>query len=161
MTAMTEITPAITNALKAFESLPHCRHLGMRVTDLSAGKGGMIVPYAENLIGNPKTGVIHGGVITTLLDTLCGLVVMAAAPEGRPVATLDLRIDYLKPATPGRHVRGYAECYKVTASVAFARGFAFHDDETDPIAHCTGSYMIAGPGFRAIDAAPTDGGEPC
>jgi len=153
--ALIETSPAMTDVLKAFESLPHCRYLGMRVTTLSPQRVEMVVPYAENLIGNPKTGVVHGGVITTLLDTLGGLAVMAAAPAARPVATLDLRIDYLKPATPGMDIRGVAECYKVTASVAFVRGHAFHADETNPIAHCTGTYMMSGSGFRAVDATRT------
>jgi uncharacterized protein (TIGR00369 family) len=156
--AMIETSPAMTYALKAFESLPHCRYLGMQLTALSTERVEMFVPYAENLIGNPKTGVVHGGVITTLLDTLGGLAVMAAAPEGRPVATLDLRIDYLKPATPGMNIRGVAECYKLTASVAFVRGHAFHEDTSDPIAHCTGTFMISGTGFPASDAEPASDG---
>ena len=73
----------------------------------------MSLDYDEKLIGNPRTGVVHSGV-TALLDTLCGLVVMTTVQEGTPLATLDLRIDYLRPATPGETIRATAECYKVT-----------------------------------------------
>lgn len=109
----------------------------------------MSLDYDEKLIGNPRTRVVHSGVITTLLDTLCGLVVMSAVPEGTPLATLDLRIDYLRPATPGETIRAAAECYKVTANVAFARGAAFHASPNDAIAQCTGTFMLGGVGFSA------------
>src|ERR1700743_3329739 len=35
------------------------------------------LPYSENLVGDPQTGVVHGGVITGLLDHTCGLAVMS------------------------------------------------------------------------------------
>ena len=57
----------------------------------------MRVAYRAELVGNPETGVVHGGVITTLLDSVCGLAVFSSFTQMRPVATLDLRIDYLKP----------------------------------------------------------------
>jgi acyl-coenzyme A thioesterase PaaI-like protein len=114
-------------------------------------------------------------VITALLDTLCGAVVMAAVAEGTPLATLDLRIDYLHPATPEETIRASAECYKVTANVAFVRGLAYHEAIDDPIAHCAGTFML-GTGFSATAAgaaaasaadagvaaaAGTSGGQPC
>jgi acyl-coenzyme A thioesterase PaaI-like protein len=58
------------------------------------------------------------------------------------IATLDLRIDYMKPATPHREVRARAHCYKMTRHVAFVRGVAFHDDEADPIATSAGTFML-------------------
>ena len=62
----------------------------------------------------------------------------------RPQATLDLRVDYLRPATPGRTIVGRATCFAVTRSVAFARGTAYEEDEGDPIASVTGTFMFTG-----------------
>ncbi len=138
---------------RIFEAIPHCQALGMKIIELRHGKGFMEVAYHKSLIGNPKTGVVHGGVITALLDTLCGVVVMSAIPEGTPLATLDLRIDYLHPATPGEMIRASAECYKVTEHVAFVRGLAYHDVAADPIANCTGTFMLAATGFAPKAAA--------
>jgi uncharacterized protein (TIGR00369 family) len=128
----------------------------MKVIELRPNKGFMSVAYHPSLVGNPKTGVVHGGVITALLDTLCGMVVMASVPDDTPVATLDLRIDYLRPARPGEEIRAQAECYKVTENVAFARGLAYHDTVGDPIANATATFMLTGTGFsvaRAISGA--------
>lgn len=158
--------PELSRVKKIFEDIPHCQALGMKVIELRHGKAFMGLDYSDDLVGNPQTGVVHGGVITALLDTLCGIVVMTSVPEHTPIATLDLRIDYLHPATPGEAIRASAECYKVTANVAFVRGFAYHDNVGDPIAHCTGSFMLAATGFAPEYASENakgtkEGGQPC
>jgi uncharacterized protein (TIGR00369 family) len=158
--------PDLARVASAFANIPHCRLLGMRLDEVRRGSGMMSLDYDEKLIGNPRTHVVHSGVITALLDTLCGLVVMTKVPEGRPLATLDLRIDYLRPATPGETIRATAECYKVTENVAFVRGAASHGAPQDPIAHCTGSFMLGGVGFSAGAVVEQTGagegrGRPC
>jgi uncharacterized protein (TIGR00369 family) len=152
--------PDLARIVTAFAGIPHCRLLGMRLEEVRRGSGMMSVDWDERLIGNPRTRVVHSGVVTALLDTLCGLVVMATVPDGTPLATLDLRIDYLRPATPEQTIRAAAECYKVTASVAFVRGLAFHATREDAIAHCAGTFMLGGAGFSAAAAVP-EGGRPC
>jgi uncharacterized protein (TIGR00369 family) len=159
-------SPDLARVVSAFANIPHCRLLGMRLDEVGRGSGIMSLDYDEKLIGNPRTRVVHSGVITALLDTLCGLVVMTKVQEGTPLATLDLRIDYLRPATPGETVRATAECYKVTANVAFVRGAAFHVTPQDAIAHCTGTFMLGGVGFSAGAAVEQPstretGGQPC
>ncbi len=174
---MAAVTPAnlpdLARVVAAFASIPHCRLLGMRLEEVRRGSGMMSLDWNERLVGNPVTRVVHSGVITALLDTLCGLVVMAGVPEGTPLATLDLRIDYLRPATPEKRIRASAECYKVTHSVAFVHGLAYNDDAADAIAHCTGTFMLGGVGFSAAaagggepgagrsDGGQSEGGQPC
>jgi acyl-coenzyme A thioesterase PaaI-like protein len=60
----------------------------------------------------------------------------------RHQATLDLRVDYLRPAQAGRTVIGRGECYGVTRSIAFVRGTAHDGDAGDPVAHVTGTFMF-------------------
>ena len=144
-----ESAPDLARIISAFEGIPHTNALGMRFLSLHRGRGSMAVDYDARLVGNPRTGVIHGGVITALLDTLCAAVAMTSVPENTPLATLDLRIDYLHPATPGETIRASAECYKVTANVAFVRGLAYHETIDDPIANCTGTFMLGATGFSA------------
>jgi uncharacterized protein (TIGR00369 family) len=139
--------PNIARIIEAFEKIPHCRALGMTVMELHDGHGLMYVPFHDRLIGNPKTGAFHGGVITALLDTLGAMVVMASIPEHTSVATLDLRIDYLRPGTPGQTLFASAECYRVTTSVAFVRGFSYQETFREPIAHGTATYRLGGSGF--------------
>lgn len=123
--------------------VPHARALGMEIVKTGKGLCRMRVPYAEHLVGNPDTGVLHGGVITSMLDNACGVAVQLALPEPTSIATLDLRIDYMRPAEPGLDVFGEAQCYRVTRSVAFVRGTAFHSDPEDPVATCVGAFMLA------------------
>lgn len=109
----------------------------------------MRLDYHERLAGNPETGVVHGGVISTLLDTVAGLTAMSAVSPTTPVATLDLRIDYLKPARPGDAIFADADCFRLSSSVAFVRATAHHGDNTDPIAHCIATFMLNAAGFTS------------
>lgn len=129
--------------------VPHSAAIGMTFVDVEPDAAILMVPYANKLVGNPDTGVIHGGVITSLLDNAAGIAVHCHMGERTGMATLDLRIDYMRPATPGEDVYARAECYMVTNSVAFVRGSAYHlkDGEHDlqnPIATCVASFMLTG-----------------
>ncbi len=117
------------------------------VMDFADGKSRMRLPYGEHLIGDPDTGVVHGGVITGLLDQACGMAVGMALREHRPFATLDLRIDYLKAAKPGEDIFVEAECLKITHEIAFARGVAFQESRDTPIAIATGNFMMTSTPF--------------
>ena len=143
-------------------SIPHSRAIGMRPIEVKDGIALMCVPYDAKLVGNPATGVLQGGVITSVLDSASGMAVgsKVAASGWRPIATLDLRIDYMKPATPGRDVIARAECYKVTRNVAFVRGVAYHEDPSDPIATTVATFMLSTPDREppAGPAAAASGG---
>jgi uncharacterized protein (TIGR00369 family) len=86
--------------------------------------------------------VLHGGAITALIDACSGASVFAALTEWKPIATLDLRIDYLRAGEAGRAILCRASCYKITRNVAFTRALAYHDDEADPIASSMGTFMV-------------------
>lgn len=122
--------------------VPHAEALQFMVVEIRAGETVCKVPYAEYLVGNPDTGVVHGGVITSLLDNACGIAVGSKTMLRGQIATLDLRIDYMKPATPGLDVIGYTRCYKVTRHIAFVHGAAYHEDPGDPIATTAMTFML-------------------
>lgn len=123
--------------------VPHDRALGIELVEMTETHALVRLPYDAKLVGNPDTGVLHGGAITALLDTSSGMSVFAALTNWVPIATLDLRIDYLRPAEPGRDVFAKASCYKVTNNVAFTRSVAYHDREDDPIASSAGTFMLS------------------
>jgi uncharacterized protein (TIGR00369 family) len=125
------------------QGIPHCRELGMSVVEAAPARTVLRLPYQERLVGDPATGVLHGGAITTLVDTVCGMAVNLALGKMVAIATLDLRIDYLRPATPGQDLHAAAECYKLTRHVAFVRGTAYNAAPEDPVAHCVGTFMIS------------------
>jgi uncharacterized protein (TIGR00369 family) len=125
------------------ENVPHNRSLGLVLEELGDRAARFRLPYDLKLVGNPDTGVLHGGAITALLDGCSGAAVFATLPKMQPIATLDLRIDYLRPAEPGKDVVAIATCHHMSKNVAFVRATAFHDDEAHPIATSAGTFMIA------------------
>ncbi|MFV0474595.1 MAG: PaaI family thioesterase [Pikeienuella sp.] len=126
----------------SLDAFPHARALGLEVELLADGRLRLRAPYHEHLIGDPATGVIHGGVVTTILDTGCGVAAGLKLPEGKAVATLDLRIDYMRPSKPGDAITGYCECYRMTRSVAFCRGVAYDSDRSGPVATASAAFII-------------------
>lgn len=123
--------------------VPHNTALGIQYREVGKGEACAELPYDEKLVGNPDTGVLHGGAITALLDAVSGASVFAKLTTPVPIATLDLRIDYLRPAEPHQTVICKATCYKVTKNVAFTRAVAYHADPADPIAQAVGTFMVS------------------
>ena len=123
---------------------PHMVAIGFEPVYVRQGRATMRLPYRPEIVGNPETGVVHGGAVTTLIDTVCGLAVLSALSPISPIVTVDLRIDYVRPATPEKPIMAQAECYKLTELIAFTRGTAYQDDPDDVVASAAGTFMILG-----------------
>ncbi len=141
-------TLILERAQRFLSALRHCQVLGLQVQGADPLGLTLRLPYSPQIVGNPRTGVIHGGAITTLMDTTCGISIVCALPEFEICPTLDLRIDYMHPAEPDKDVYGFAECYRVTPNVIFTRGYAYQDDPQQPIAHVVGTFMRMGKGLQ-------------
>ena len=128
--------------------IPHQAAIGFELVEMGADYAVGRIPYRGVLVGNPASGVVHGGIVTTLLDTVGGMAALARQGEFRVMATLDLRIDYLRPSTPGEDLAARVECYKLTRNIAFTRGFAFNDEPGDPLASMSATYMLNTPAAR-------------
>jgi uncharacterized protein (TIGR00369 family) len=131
------------------ESFPFTRELGIRMLDVRRGSCVARIDPSPRLAGNPETGVVHGGVITALLDTAAGAAALTVIGRRQMVATLDLRIDYLRMSDPTRPLLGRAECYRLSRSIAFVRGTAYCDEEK-PVAQCAATFMV-----RSAGVVPT------
>ena len=69
-------------ARQFIEAIPFSAALGMRLEQLETGMAEISMPYSEAVIGDPETGVIHGGMVSALMDTCGGAAVMSALPAG-------------------------------------------------------------------------------
>jgi uncharacterized protein (TIGR00369 family) len=125
---------------------PQSAALGLRFVSIAPARGSLEVPWREDLVGDPDTGVIAGGVVTTLLDHTCGMAMAAAAgTEPFSTATLDLRIDYMRPAAPRAGVVAEAHCYKLTRTIGFVRAEAWDVDKSDLIATAQAAFVLNRP----------------
>ncbi len=129
-------------APSVINNVPYAQKLGFELIDLEPGRASARATYRPETIGDPDTGVIHGGVVTALLDNISGVAVIASLKELKSTSTLDLRIDYMRPSEVGKDIIAEAECYHMTRNVAFTRAIAFNDDRDRVIATASGSFAL-------------------
>jgi uncharacterized protein (TIGR00369 family) len=123
-------------------SIPFSRALGMELDEIGDGWARISMPWSEALVGEPRTGVIHGGAVSALMDTCGGAAVMSHPQGAVSTATIDLRIDYMRAATPGHRITAEATCHHVTRHVAFVRAVARDEHEGTPVATATGAFTF-------------------
>jgi len=129
-------------ARQFIEAIPFSKALSMSLDEIGDGRAVISMPYNAELVGDPATGVIHGGAVSALMDTCGGAAVMSHPDMPIATATIDLRIDYMRAATPGQRIRTEASCYHVTRSVAFVRATAWDEDAARPVASATGAFTF-------------------
>lgn len=156
MTSETTVPERFAKLLERLASdPPHPNALGFRLVTLDGTEPVMVCPYRDDLVGDPETGVVAGGVVTALLDHICGMAVWTAMGRLATIATLDLRIDYLRAAQPRRDLMARARCHKLGQTFAFVRASAYEDDPDDPVAAATAVLMAVD--GSSLSAAGRDG----
>ncbi|MCW1382558.1 PaaI family thioesterase [Novosphingobium sp. KCTC 2891] len=139
---MQEGTFAPAHWAKMMTSHGHSGFLDMRYVAHGDDWIELALPWREDLVGDPETGVLASGPIISLLDNCTSMSASARMKRFRPQVTLDLRIDYVRAAVPGKTIVARSECYQITRSMAFVRGIAHDGDITDPVAHAAGIFML-------------------
>ena len=140
ITAGVQFDPSI--ASKLLTRFGHGGWLGMRYHAHGDDWVELALPWREDLVGIPDSGVLASGPIISLMDNATSMAVWAMRGPFTPQVTVDLRVDYMRAATPGKTVIGRGECYKLTRSIAFVRGLAHDGDINDPVAHVVGTFMM-------------------
>ncbi|WP_310467023.1 PaaI family thioesterase [Sphingomonas sp.] len=120
----------------------HGRALGMEFVAAGPDWTELRLPWRAELVGAPATGVLATGAVVSLIDTASGCAVWTSLGRFEPIVTIDLRIDYLRPAVKGETVFARCECVKLTRQVAFVRGVAHGGDPARPIAYSSGTFML-------------------
>lgn len=136
--------PQQHNIAEHLNNVPHSRAIGMKFIDKGPDWCELAIAYGTHLVGDPDTGVIHGGAITALLDNAAGMIARPADMhrDVAAIATLDMRIDYMGSAAPGKDVFARANCFRRTANIAFVRAIAYQEHIDQPIATCTATFML-------------------
>ena len=129
---------------KFITELPYSRALGLELVEVSPARVILAMPWAPDLVGDLATGVVHGGAVTALMDTVSGAAVMSHPQGGLSAATLDLRLDYMRAAAAGDAIRAEAHCSHVTRSVAFVRATAWDGDTDRPVATSAAAFTVEG-----------------
>lgn len=145
MTATSRSAAAWLHALgRIVQAIPHTRDLGLEVVEVVPPRVRMRLPWQATLLGDPSRGLIHGGVLSMTLDTLCGASVMCGLPAPEVCPTLDLRIDHYRPALAERDLFGEAWVVRVTESMVFTQGLLWQDEER-PVARGVANFVRLGP----------------
>ncbi len=138
----------VTNAdLEKINQTPHARKLNLKLISSEKTSAILKLPFSEDIIGDPVNRYIHGGAITTLADTACGVAIFQTQNNYRAMATLDLRVDYIQPADSGSDVYAHADCYRITYTIAFVRVNLYTNDANNPIATAMGTFMRSNDNF--------------
>ena len=132
----------LDRARRFFEAVPHAQALAMTIESLENGKAEVSMPYDTKLVGDPNTGVIHGGAVSALLDTCGGCAAICHPSVSNGTATLTLTVNYMRPARPGRTITATAHCYHVTRLVVFVHVTATDHTDAAPVATAGGAFTV-------------------
>jgi uncharacterized protein (TIGR00369 family) len=120
----------------------HGRILGLEFRASGEQWVELAMPWREDLVGVEHSGVLASGAIVSLIDTAGGAAVWVALGRFQPIVTIDLRLDYLRPALKHETLIARCRCTKLTRQIGFISGVAHTGDAERPVALATGTFML-------------------
>jgi len=133
--------------IEKINQTPHAKWLNLQLVSTEETAVTIMLPFSDHIIGDPINRTIHSGAITTLVDTAAGAAIFQTQNNYRAMATLDLRVDHMRPATSGVDISARADCYRLSNTIAFVRVTVFTDDINKPIATALGSFIRSNKDF--------------
>ncbi len=134
------------------DGIPFNRVIGVTLESMSPTGAGMEVAHREELTNNPASGILHGGVVSSILDVVGGLSALSALVFERELDTLDailevfvkfgtvdLRIDYLRPGL-GERFTATGTVMRSGRRLAVTR-MEFSNEQRTLLATGTGTYV--------------------
>ncbi len=138
-------------AQAVISGIPYAMASGMTLTDIGPGRASLLLPARSTWTGDAERKLIHPGCLSVLADTACGVAVSCAMEQIEPYATLDLRMDYLRPPVAETDLICHAECHRLSRSVAFVRGELRQPGQSEPVATVYATFMRATAATRRKD----------
>ena len=149
---MNQVSTQIDDFLRGafLKHVPFNRALALTCRNITIGRYEIELPINNELCAGVSPAheegvgadVLHGGVISAAMDTACGGAVFSRVGLKR-IVTLDLRLDYLKPASASEPLIIVGECHKITRHIAFARGEAT-TPRGDTVACSAATFFLLG-----------------
>lgn len=103
------------------EHVPFNRYLGIVGESASMGRAVLSLPVRPDHIGDTRRPALHGGVVSSLIDTAGGVAAWSALGPNETVSTIDLRVDFLEPAGTSAPLRAEAELVRKGNRVCHVR----------------------------------------
>jgi uncharacterized protein (TIGR00369 family) len=148
-----DISRVLAAIRRNWEYSPFNRLLGLRIDYVGTGEARVSLLAKPELIGNFHQGILHGGVISSVLDATGGLAVFTSAlmrtrglsldeiaHRMARMGTIDLRVDYLRPGK-SQEFRCTGTVIRMGKKVAVPR-MELVDQEGTLIAVGTGVYLV-------------------
>jgi len=136
------------------EKIPFNKVLGLKVESISTDSVKTLFTMRDELMGNHNRGMLHGGVISSVIDAtgglaafisiqekMCGKTLEVKLERSKRISTIDLRVDFLRPGL-GKKFIATANTIRTGNKVVVTR-IELHNDHNELIAVGTGSYLIA------------------
>lgn len=122
-------------------AIPYARFLGVTVEHVN-GALECVLPFREDLVGNPMLPAIHGGVIGAFLELSAILRLIDESGTDRVPKPINFAIDYLRSAGPTA-TRARADIFKLGRRVAVVHVVAWQDDRARPVASGNGKFLLS------------------
>lgn len=126
----------------ALARIPYARFIGLRC-ELAGDEMTAILPFSEHLIGNTSIPAIHGGVVGAFLELTALAQLIIREPARRQPRTIDMTIDYLRPARGGHTTYARADVRKLGRRIASVHVEAWQDVRANPVAALRGHFMLS------------------
>lgn len=134
---------SIRNIAEEFcNSVPHNLDLGLKILPSQNNEGRIQLTPTASLVGDPSTGQIFNSVLLSMADACAGLTTYLNIKEPMPIATLDLRMDYLYPAPGDQTILCVGSCLRMTREIAFIRCMITTERDAEPIAIGNAVFML-------------------
>lgn len=126
---------------RVLDAIPYARFLGVEL-DRSGGGLELVLPFRQEIVGNPALPAVHGGVLGAFLELTALLRLIDESGTDRVPKPITFGIEYLRSAGP-QTTRARAEIFKLGRRIANVHVVAWQDDPAKPVAAGNGKFLLA------------------